>query len=136
MNKHLKHFATGLVIGVLLALLTNKVATAAKWSERDYVLDHCTGKIEVRLEDKSRVDCLTDTHAIEYDFAHKWAEAIGQALHYSAVTGRKPGIVIIVDPKKKGTRYLARLFSAIGQIPCAPNKTPCIDVWVISGGRI
>jgi hypothetical protein len=121
---------------ILVLALLSAFASATKWSEADYVLDHCTGEVEVRLEDKTRVDCLTATHAIEYDFAHKWAEAIGQALHYSAMTGRKPGIVIIVDPENKGTRYLARLFSAIGQIPCAPNKAPCIDVWVISGGRI
>lgn len=132
MNKQLKQFFTGLIIGILLALLINLSASAKKWTEAEHVLSHCQGEIEVRLKDGTRVDCLTETHAIEYDFAHKWAEAIGQALHYSALTGKKAGIVIIVDPAKKGTRYLARLFSAIGQIPCAPAKTPCIDVWVIT----
>lgn len=53
------------------------------------------GKIEVTLKDRTRVDCLTTTHAIEFDFAIKWAESIGQSLHYARMTGKKPGIVLI-----------------------------------------
>ena len=107
-------------------LIMSTTAEAAKWSEADYVADHCQGKVEYRLADSTRVDCLTSTHAIEYDFAHKWAEAIGQALHYAAMTGKKPGIVLIVDPTVRGTRYLARLKSALDSIPCIK-----IDVWII-----
>jgi len=32
---------------------------------------------EDRLPDKTRIDCLTTTHAVEHDFGSKWAEAIG-----------------------------------------------------------
>lgn len=47
------------------------------------------------LQDGTRCDCITATHAIEFDFAHKWAEAIGQSLHYAGLTGKRAGIVLI-----------------------------------------
>ena len=49
------------------------------------------GQLEVRLEDATRVDLLTDTHAIEIEHAQNWKEAIGQALHYARLTDNKPG---------------------------------------------
>ena len=72
-------------------------------SERDYQIAHCQGVLEYRLDDGSRVDCLTDEYAIEYDFANKWAEAVGQALYYAEKTGKKPAIVLILknDKQKK-----------------------------------
>jgi len=69
-------------------------AKSAKLREADFVDAHCTGEIEYVLADKTRVDCLTDTHAIEYDWGKKWAESLGQALFYSAMTGKKAGIVL------------------------------------------
>ncbi|MCD6459435.1 hypothetical protein J7L67_02055 [bacterium] len=75
---------------------------AEKKTERDYqeqwAREH-GAKIEVQLRDGTRVDCLTDTHAIEVDFARKWTEAIGQSMHYSRMTGKRAGIVLIItDP--------------------------------------
>ena len=58
------------------------------------------------------MDCLTATHAIEYDRGSNWAEALGQALFYSAMTKKKAGIVLITSPKSKA-RYLKRLDMAI-----------------------
>jgi len=55
------------------------------------------GQVEVVLPDRTRCDCLTETHAIEFDFGKKWAEAIGQALYYAIQTGKKPGIVLILE---------------------------------------
>jgi len=49
------------------------------------------GAVEHRLHDGTRVDILTATHAIEADWSHKWAEAVGQSLYYSLITGKKPG---------------------------------------------
>jgi len=63
--------------------------------EAQYVQDTCIGDIEYRLLDRTRVDCLTDSHAIEYDFSHKWAEAVGQSLHYARMTGKRAGVVLI-----------------------------------------
>ncbi len=69
------------------------------------------GQTEVVLPDRTRCDCLTDTHAID-DFADKWAEAIGQALHYGMQTGKRPGIVLILE-SPKDRKYLLRLNSII-----------------------
>ena len=55
---------------------------------------------EYELKDFTRVDCLTSTHAIEFDFGKKWAESIGQSLHYSLMTGKKAGIVLIIETDK------------------------------------
>jgi len=65
--------------------------THAEKSEKDYQDEWCQGEKEHGLSDRTRVDCLTDTHAIEIEFANKWKEAIGQSLHYSLMTGKKTG---------------------------------------------
>ena len=64
----------------------NELALVAAW---------CIGYTEVPLSDNTRVDCLTETHAWEADYGPKWAEAIGQSLHYARMTGKQPGIVLI-----------------------------------------
>ena len=43
------------------------------------------GQVEVVMKDGTRCDILTATHAIEVDFAKKWAEAIGQSLNYAII---------------------------------------------------
>ena len=40
--------------------------------ESAFVEAHCDGQIEYVLEDKTRVDCLTEDFAVEFDFASKW----------------------------------------------------------------
>lgn len=94
-------------------------------NESNYVALHCQGDIEHQLPDRTRIDCLTDTHAIEYDFGKKWAESIGQALFYSAMTGKKAGVVLIVNERSK-RRYLKRIKATI-----EANKLN-IDVWTIN----
>lgn len=81
--------------------------------------------MEVRMGSGARCDCLTDTHAIEFDFANKWAEAIGQSLHYAAQTGKLPGIVLIIEDEKKDTEKYKRLVETIEfwNLP--------IDVWIM-----
>ncbi|MCW5695770.1 MAG: hypothetical protein KIS96_03435 [Bauldia sp.] len=50
---------------------------------------------EVRTPAGTYVDCVGLGRAIEIDWTEKWAEAIGQALHYAAETGLHPGIILI-----------------------------------------
>ena len=64
--------------------------------------------IEYALDDGSRVDCLTDQYAIEFDFAKKWAEAIGQSLYYAEKTGKQPGIILII-PTEKDMRHMEKI---------------------------
>ncbi len=60
------------------------------------------GQAEYRLTDSSRIDCLTDTHAYETDWADglKVYESIGQSLYYAAETNKKPGILLLIRKKK------------------------------------
>ena len=80
---------------VFFAVFVVGVAIAKhKMPEREYVSQHCAGDMEYVLPGRTRVDCLTDKYAIEFDFASKWAEALGQSLHYAYATGRdraRPG---------------------------------------------
>ena len=79
--------------------------------EKEYVKAYCKGEIEVRLPDRTRVDCLTDEYAIEFDWGYKWAESIGQALYYAEMTGRKPAVAIILK-SKKDKRFIKRIKKA------------------------
>jgi len=83
------------------------------------------GVTEIRLSDSTRVDCLTDTHAIEFDFGSKWAEAIGQALHYSVMTGKPAGIVLIMETQED-QKYLLILKNIIDK------KNIVLEVWTIT----
>jgi len=82
-----------------------------KYYQEKWCNEH-NGIIEYILDDGTRVDCLTDTHAIEFDFAPKWAEAIGQSLYYSSQTEKEPGIVLIMDGKKD-IKYLLRIWTTM-----------------------
>ena len=70
------------------------------------------GQVEVVLSDNTRCDCLTDTHAIEFDFGNNWAEAIGQSSYYAMQTNKKAGIVLILE-KMKDRKYWIRLNTTI-----------------------
>ena len=70
-----------------------------KQVESYYVNQWCTsdfGRKEAVLWDLTRVDCLAKDYAIEFDFAKKWAESVGQALYYSKMTGKAPAVVLIL----------------------------------------
>jgi hypothetical protein len=104
-----------LISGILYFLLeTPQTPTesedAVKKNEKYYQTRMCDalgGEVEHILFDKTRVDCLTREHAIEVDFAKKWAEGIGQALYYAEVTGKKPAVGLIVGEGDQ--KYLKRL---------------------------
>lgn len=68
----------------------------SEYKEKDFVRDNCQGIIEYKLPDKTRIDCLTEEYAIEFDYAKKWAESIGQAKYYALKTGKKPAVAIIM----------------------------------------
>lgn len=67
------------------------------------------GTEEYENKDFTRVDCLTQTHAVEFDFANKWAESIGQALHYQKMTGKKGKVVLILENTQKEMIYFNRV---------------------------
>jgi len=99
--KRLLLSALALTIG--FSLSANPPA-AKKHPEKYYQQIWCDqhkGQTEVQLADRTRVDCLTDTHAVEFDWGKKWAEAIGQSLFYSLQTGKRAGVVLIIDGLKE-----------------------------------
>jgi hypothetical protein len=78
--------------------------------EQYYQISWCKdnqGEVEVVLEDRTRVDCLTKTHAIEVDFANKFFEGLSQALYYGMMTGKKAGLVLIVE-RDTDKKYVGR----------------------------
>lgn len=80
-------------------------------SEKSYQYAWCAqnnGIAEYINQDKTRIDCLTKTHAVEFDFAKKWAESVGQALYYGIMTGKKAKVVLIVEEAKE-IKYFKRV---------------------------
>lgn len=95
---------------VIILLLCPSMANAAhlhyeSWYQERWCNAH-GGEMEVVMPDNTRCDCVTDTHAIEFDFGKKWAESIGQSLYYGLQTGKTPGVVLILEKdtdRKYGT---------------------------------
>lgn len=82
-----------------------------KQVESYYVNQWCTsdfGRKEAVLWDMTRVDCLAKDYAVEFDFAKKWAEAVGQSLYYAKMTGKKPAVTLILT-SPTDYRYVKRL---------------------------
>lgn len=100
-----------LIAGFMIVLTHQAAAAAHLFKEKEYQqawCDEAGGVAEVVLDDRTRVDCLTNEYAIEFDFAAKWAESVGQSLYYAMKTGRQPGVVLIME-KDSDQRYLDRL---------------------------
>jgi len=79
---------------------------------QDKINEVLQGQTEFKNTDNTRVDILTEDVAWEVDFAHKWYEAVGQAVHYAMLTGRKPGIILIAEDEKS-EEYVARAKRAV-----------------------
>jgi len=91
-----------LISFLFAALFALPVSHAAKRlnHEKYYQQRWCdaqSGRAEVVLPDRTRVDCITDQYAVEVDFANKWAESIGQSLHYGRMTGKPPAVLLIIE---------------------------------------
>jgi hypothetical protein len=103
--------AAVLSVALLLILMVMEADAARLNHEKYYQQIWCDqhgGVTEYRLEDGTRVDCLLPDYAIEFDFASKWAESIGQALYYGLMTDRQPGVVLILE-QPRDRRYLPRI---------------------------
>ena len=95
-------------ISIFFIIIALPVQAAHLHKEKDYQEVWCKqagGITEYVLDDGARVDCLTDEYAIEFDFASKWAEAVGQSLYYALKTEKEPGIVLILE-KETDRRFL------------------------------
>ena len=122
-----------------LCLVATSVDVQAK-TEDDWNRAWCAeqgGRAEVRLADRTRVDCLTDEYAIEADFAGKALkpyEALGQAVHYSRMTGKKPGMLLIVtEPRDCRHVRRARLDASVTGVWVSGLALQPIRVWTTGG---
>ncbi len=97
-----------LVVAILCFFWVCPVQAKHKHHEKYYQEKHCQGTLEYKLPDRTRVDCLTDEYAIEFEFASKWAEAVGQSLYYGLKTSKKPMIALIVE-SVQDLRYINRV---------------------------
>ena len=114
---------------VILLLAVASLASAGVREERWYQDKWCTdGRTEVVMPDGTRCDCLTDTHAIEFDFGKKWSEAIGQSLNYAMQTNRRAGVVMILT-RPKDRQYWIRMNSIIQHFSLP------IDAWAVEAWR-
>jgi len=95
----LKRLCLVTLVQVFLALPASAAHVQKEKVHQETWCANAGGITEYTLDDGARVDCLTEEYAIEFDFAPKWAEAIGQALYYSMKTGKRPGIVLIIEHK-------------------------------------
>ena len=89
-------------IVILLTILLMSANCYAKHIQPERVYqqlwcDKYNGIMEYTLPDKTRVDCVTKNYAVEFDFAPKWAEAVGQSLYYGIMTNKKPAVVLIIE---------------------------------------
>ena len=95
-----------------LSLSSNALEKEKYYSEM--YCEELFGKVNYTLEDKSKVDCLTDTHAYEVDWADgmKVYEAIGQSLYYASQTNKKPGIILLIR-KNNSEKHIRKVKEVI-----------------------
>ena len=93
---------TAVLLLVFVLFADSGRAGTHKHLEKYYQEKWCAGIgiMEIVLPDRSRVDCLTKNFAVEFDFAPKWKESIGQVLNYAYYTDRNAAIVLIVERPK------------------------------------
>lgn len=108
------------ILASLLLFSATAFTAEVKKYEKDYQNEWCAGETEVVLHDRTRIDCVTQTHAIEIDWCNKWAEGVGQSLYYAKVTGKKPGLALICS-EDETSRYPSR----------AKLAAPEIDIFII-----
>lgn len=97
-----------IVLLLMIMIITLPCHAKRLYNEAYYQNTWCSrwnGITEYKLPDYTRVDCLTKNYAVEFDFAKKWAEAVGQAIHYGQMTGKKPAIILIIERPKDFVYY-------------------------------
>lgn len=106
----------GFIFLIVLFSCINSVYAKHLHTEKEYQAQWCNarkGIMEYKLDDRTRVDCLLPTMAVEVDFANKWAECIGQALYYGEKTKRAPACVLITENPEKDFKYIKRFRYAV-----------------------
>ena len=90
--------------------------------------DVLQGDMEVRTPAGTFVDIVTDDFAIEVEFAHKWYEAIGQAVHYGQQLGKKP-VIYLIARKASDERHIVRALETANN--SGRNIPGCLNLGVL-----
>ena len=104
---------------ILTALMLSGQTLAQKAQKEDFYAelwcDSQGGVSEVRTSQGTRADCVLPDYAVEVDFDNKWAEGLGQALHYGVEFDRQPAVLLIMKDHdgKDRSKYKQRLESTI-----------------------
>ena len=122
--KHLSILSILFLFPATHALAFSPHAHPERWYQERWCATR--GTMEVVMPDGSRADCVNATHAVEFDFGHKWAESIGQALNYGAQSGKTPGVVLILE-RPGEERYLRRVLK-VREVYGLP-----LEVWAVDG---
>ena len=75
--------------------------------QRAWCLNQPGGEMEVWLSPESRADCITATHAVEFDWARKWRDCLEQAGRYGDESG-KDSMCILIKKKESDQKYIDR----------------------------
>lgn len=108
MQNILKHTALKCISVLMIMLMPANCYAKHQYKEsvyQEYWCNNRGGVLEYELNDKSRVDCLLPDMAVEFDFAKKRDECLGQALRYSAYTEKTPACVLILENGKDYKYY-------------------------------
>lgn len=114
---------SGLFLFLFISMLLLSSSVLA--SEKKYIEEWCkrnNGTRNYYVDGNSNIDCVTEDHAVEFELAKNWPEAVGWALYYSAKTNKKPGIVLIIK-EKDDYKHLKKLLHI--------SETYDIQVWTI-----
>ena len=113
-----------IIIGLLFTLLIPATVLAERlYPKRWYQERWCAKYFDnVKVSVSDQYDCLSPKYVIEFDYADLWYESIGESLHYALQTGRKAGIVLIME-KDSDMKYWIKLKKTI-----AHYNLP-IEIW-------
>ena len=98
-----------LFITINICTINNVYAKGHLHYESAYQHAWCSqhnGIEEYQNSDYTRVDCLTEKYAVEFDFSNKWAECVGQAQYYGLITNKIPKCVLILDGENWKTQLI------------------------------
>ncbi|MCX5642734.1 MAG: hypothetical protein NTY10_05860, partial [Candidatus Omnitrophica bacterium] len=102
-NKNMRRQMRFVTFFVLCLLFITSTAQAAQFTESDWQVAFNNKVTHGELESEiatGRIDILTDTYAIEVDYARNYRLAIKQALQYAAETKKTPGVALIMNGKQ------------------------------------
>lgn len=110
--KYLCSFIALVIIGIVFYINTSAAYINPESFYQEKFCTSISGQKEVVLLDGTRADCETQDTVWEIDYATKWYEGLGQAMHYARLTGKTGGVLLIIE-KDSDMTYLLRLSNTI-----------------------